>query len=152
MSLNKAVLIGNVGKTPEIRTTQDGRKIANFSLATSESWKDKNTGERKSKTEWHNIVIFNPGIIGIVETYVKKGSKLYIEGSLHTRKWQDKKGIDHYTTEVVLQAFNCTLQLLDSKDKSDDQDQYKPDYNQDKEGASITSTNNDFAIDDEVPF
>lgn len=141
--LNKVTLIGNLGKDPEIRTTQDGREIASFGLATSESWKDKNTGERKSKTEWHKIVVFNPGIIGVIKSYVKKGSKLYLEGSLQTRKWE-KDGIDHYTTEIVLAAFNGTLKLLDSK--SDNQDVHKADYNQDASGG------NNCDLNDEIPF
>ncbi len=114
-SVNKVILVGNLGKDPEIRSTQDGREIASFSLATSESWKDKNSGERKEKTEWHNIVIFNPSLVTVVKNYVKKGSKLYIEGALQTRKWQDKDGHDRYSTEVVLQAFNGNLTMLDGK-------------------------------------
>src|SRR5277367_5530037 len=114
-SVNKVILVGNLGKDPEIRSTQDGREIANFSIATSESWKDKNTGERKEKTEWHNIVVFNDRLITVIKNYVKKGSKLYIEGALQTRKWTDKDGRDRYTTEVVLQNFNGTLTMLDSK-------------------------------------
>ena len=114
-SVNKVILVGNLGKDPEIRNTQDGREIASFSIATSESWKDKNSGERKEKTEWHNIVVFNPQLVGIVKSYVKKGSKLYIEGALQTRKWTDKDGHDRYSTEVVLQNFNGTLTMLDGK-------------------------------------
>lgn len=110
-SVNKAILIGNVGKDPEIRRTQDGRAIATLSLATSESWRDKNTGERREKTEWHRVVIFNENLAKIVEQYVKKGSKLYVEGMLQTRKWE-KEGVDHYTTEIVLQAFNGSITLL----------------------------------------
>lgn len=146
MSINKVILIGNVGKNPDIRTTQDGREITSFSLATSESWKDKATGEKKKKTEWHNIVIFNPGISNIVKSYVKKGSRLYIEGSLQTRKW-NKDGVDHYTTEVILQAFNSALVLLDGKDK-DTQDAYKPDYNQESPPSSSFSNE----LDDAIPF
>lgn len=117
-SLNKATLIGHVGKEPEIRHTQDGRPIANFSLATTDSWKDKNTGEKRDKTEWHNIVIFSEGLCRVVENYVKKGSKLYIEGQLQTRKWQDKEGRDRYTTEIVLQNYVGQLILLDSRSQS----------------------------------
>src|SRR5690606_38680220 len=108
-SLNKVMLIGNVGADPEIRRTQDGRPIANLRLATSESWKDKNSGERKEKTEWHTVVCFNEGLCKVIEQYVNKGDKLYIEGSLQTRKWADKDGNDRYSTEIVLQAFNGTL-------------------------------------------
>jgi single-strand DNA-binding protein len=112
-SVNKVILIGNLGADPEIRRTQDGRPIANLRIATSESWRDKATGERKEKTEWHRVVIFNEGLCKIVEQYVKKGSKVYIEGALQTRKWQDKDGQDRYSTEVVLQGFNSSLTMLD---------------------------------------
>ena len=114
-SVNKVILIGNLGADPEIRRTQDGRPIANLRIATSESWRDKNTGERKEKTEWHRVVIFNEGLCKVVEQYVKKGSKVYIEGALQTRKWQDKDGQDRYSTEVVLQGFNSTLTMLDGR-------------------------------------
>jgi single-strand DNA-binding protein len=111
-SINKAILIGRVGKDPEIRATNNGKEIASFSLATSESWKDKASGERKEKTEWHNIVVFNEGLVSVVKNYVKKGSQLYVEGAIQTRKWQDSNGADRYTTEIVLQAYGGTLQLL----------------------------------------
>ena len=114
-SVNKVILIGNLGQDPEIRRTQDGRPIANFSVATSESWRDKNSGERKEKTEWHRVVCFNEGLCKVIENYVKKGSKVYIEGQLQTRKWQDQQGVDKYSTEVVLQGFNGTLTMLDSR-------------------------------------
>lgn len=114
-SVNKVTLIGNVGKDPEIRSTSDGREIANLVIATSESWKDKLTGERKEKTEWHRVACFSPGLVGVIKNYVKKGSKLYLEGALQTRKWQDQGGQDRYTTEVVLQGFNSTLVMLDSR-------------------------------------
>jgi len=112
-SVNKVILIGNLGKDPEIRRTQDGRPIANLSVATSESWRDKATGERKEKTEWHRVVIFNEGLCRIAEQYLKKGSKVYLEGSLQTRKWQDQSGQYKYSTEVVLQGFNSQLTMLD---------------------------------------
>jgi single-strand DNA-binding protein len=112
-SVNKVILIGNLGKDPEIRRMQDGRPIANFSVATSESWRDKATGERKEKTEWHRVVIFNEGLAKIAEQYLKKGSKVYLEGSLQTRKWQDQSGQEKYSTEVVLQGFNAQLTMLD---------------------------------------
>jgi single-strand DNA-binding protein len=114
-SVNKVILIGNLGADPEIRRTQDGRPIANLRIATSETWRDKNTGERKEKTEWHRVVVFNEGLCKVIEQYVKKGSKLYIEGALQTRKWQDKDGQDRYSTEVVLQGFNSVLTMLDSR-------------------------------------
>jgi single-strand DNA-binding protein len=112
-SVNKVILIGNLGKDPEIRRTQDGRPIAHFNVATSDSWKDKNTGERRERTEWHRVVIFNEGLCRIAEQYLKKGSKVYLEGSLQTRKWQDQSGQEKYTTEVVLQGFNSQLTMLD---------------------------------------
>jgi single-strand DNA-binding protein len=112
-SVNKVILVGNVGKDPEIRRTQDGRAIANLSLATSETWRDKATGERKEKTEWHRVVVFNDNLCKVVEQYVRKGSKLYIEGQLQTRKWTDQSGAEKYSTEVVLQGFNGTLTMLD---------------------------------------
>jgi single-strand DNA-binding protein len=114
-SVNKVILVGNLGKDPEIRRTQDGRPIANLSVATSESWRDKTTGERKEKTEWHRVVIFSEGLCKIAEQYLKKGAKVYLEGALQTRKWQDKDGHDKYSTEVVLQGFNSTLTMLDSR-------------------------------------
>lgn len=114
-SVNKVILIGNLGADPEIRRTQDGRPIANFNIATSESWRDRNSGERREKTEWHRVVCFNEGLCKVIEQYVKKGSKVYIEGQLQTRKWQDQSGQDRYTTEVVLQGFNSNLTMLDSR-------------------------------------
>src|ERR1700730_5674072 len=112
-SVKKVILIGNLGADPEIRRTQDGRPVANLRLATSESWKDKTTGERKEKTEWHRVVIFNEGLCKIAEQYLKKGSKVYLEGALQTRKWQDQSGQERYSTEVVLQGFNSQLTMLD---------------------------------------
>ena len=114
-SVNKVILIGNLGADPEIRRTQDGRPIANLRIATSDTWRDKNTGERREKTEWHRVVIFNEGLCKIVEQYLKKGSKVYLEGALQTRKWQDKEGQDRYSTEVVLQGFNSSLTMLDGR-------------------------------------
>ena len=112
-SVNKVILIGNLGADPEIRRTQDGRPIANLRIATSDSWRDKATGERKEKTEWHRVVIFNENLCRIAEQYLKKGSKIFIEGQLQTRKWQDQSGQDRYSTEVVLQGFRGELTLLD---------------------------------------
>tara|TARA_R110000772_G_scaffold39943_1_gene93700 strand:- start:954 stop:1367 length:414 start_codon:yes stop_codon:yes gene_type:complete len=137
MSINKAILIGNLGKDPEIRTTGDGREIASFSLATSESWKDKNSGEKKEKTEWHNVVVFSAGLVNIIKNYVKKGSKLYLEGSLQTRKWTDKQGVDKYSTEIVLQNFNSTLQILNKVEIS----------SQPQENNFVAES-----TDDEIPF
>jgi single-strand DNA-binding protein len=114
-SVNKVILVGNLGKDPEIRRTQDGRPIANLSIATSETWRDKGTGERKEKTEWHRVVIFNEGLCKVAEQYLKKGAKVYIEGALQTRKWTDPQGVEKYSTEIVLQGFNSTLTMLDGK-------------------------------------
>jgi single-strand DNA-binding protein len=114
-SVNKVILVGNLGKDPEIRRTQDGRPIANLSVATSETWRDKATGERKEKTEWHRVVIFNEGLAKVAEQYLKKGAKVYVEGQLQTRKWTDQNGAEKYTTEVVLQGFNSNLTMLDGR-------------------------------------
>ena len=144
-SLNKVQLIGNLGADPEIRSTQDGRKIANLRIATSEHWKDKTTGERKENTQWHTVVIFSEGLCKVVEQYLKKGSKVYIEGQLQTRKWTDKDGIDRYSTEVVLQSFGGTLVMLDSlKDagrQENPQAEPQPSFSRSQP-----------AMDDEVPF
>lgn len=118
-SVNKVILVGNLGSDPEIKRTQDGKPIGNLSVATSDSWRDKNTGERKEKTEWHRVVIFSEPLCKIAEQYLKKGSKVYIEGQLVTRKWQDKDGKDRYSTEVVLQGFNSSLTMLDGKSDGD---------------------------------
>lgn len=151
-SLNKVTLIGNLGRDPEIRTTGEGKEIANFSLATTETWKDRITGEKKEKTEWHRVVIFNEGLVSIVKNYVKKGSKLFIEGSLHTRKWNDNSGQEKYTTEVVLQNFNSQLILLDSKGSSSNiqdsgQSEYKHPEHKDHSHSFDHSD-----LDDEIPF
>jgi single-strand DNA-binding protein len=114
-SVNKVILIGNLGADPEIRRTQDGRPIANLNIATSETWRDRNSGERKEKTEWHRVVIFNEGLCKVAEQYLKKGAKVYIEGQLQTRKWQDQNGQEKYSTEIVLQGFNSTLTMLDGR-------------------------------------
>ena len=112
-SVNKVILIGNLGRDPEVRSFQNGGKVCNLRIATSETWKDRNTGERKEKTEWHSVAIFQEGLVRIAEQYLKKGSKVYIEGQLQTRKWQDQSGADRYSTEVVLQGFGGTLTMLD---------------------------------------
>ena len=165
-SVNKVILIGNVGKDPEVRSFNNGGKVCNFSLATSESWKDRQTGERKEKTDWHNIAIFNEGLVGIVERYVKKGSKIYIEGQLKTRKWQDRDGNDKYTTEVVLQGYNGNLTLLDSRNSQGGGGGYGQSgggYNQDSGGGNVTQGRSQsasmqegpaesFDLDDEIPF
>jgi single-strand DNA-binding protein len=112
-SVNKVILIGNLGADPEIRRTQDGRPIANLRVATTDTWRDKTTGERRERTEWHRVVIFNEGLCRVVEQYLKKGARVYLEGQLQTRKWQDQSGQDRYSTEVVLQGFNSQLTMLD---------------------------------------
>ncbi|NBX53155.1 MAG: single-stranded DNA-binding protein [Proteobacteria bacterium] len=157
MSINKVILVGNLGQDPEVRSTQDGREIANFSLATSESWKDKNTGEKKDKTEWHRVVIFSQGLVGIAKNYLKKGTKVYLEGSLQTRKWTDNQGVEKYTTEIVLQNYNSTLQILDSRDRSSggSTDSYSGGNNYNNNSSNSGQKNNDVVIeenDDEIPF
>jgi single-strand DNA-binding protein len=113
--INKVIIVGNLGKDPEVRTFANGGKVCNFSVATSESWKDKQSGERKEKTEWHNISIYNEGLAGVAEKYLRKGSKVYLEGKLQTRKWQDQSGNDRYSTDVVLQGFDAKMERLDSR-------------------------------------
>ena len=143
-SVNKVILIGRVGRDPEVRTTQDGGKIINFSVATSETWKDKNTGERKERTEWNRVVVFNDRIGEIVEKYVKKGSLIHIEGALQTRKWTDKDGQERYSTEVVLQKFKGEITLLESK-KDGASDADRPAYR-----AAPSTPAPD--LDDDIPF
>lgn len=142
-SLNKVTLIGNLGKDPEIRTTQDGREIASFSIATSETWKDKNTKEKKEKTEWHNIVVFNKGMVSVVKEYLKKGMKVYIEGALCTSKWEDDKGNVRYKTEIFLQGYQASLKMLTSNKSSTSPDNS---YSSD----NIQAIENEF--EDEIPF
>lgn len=148
MSVNKVILIGHLGKDPEVRKTKDSKEVAIFSMATSESWKDKTTGERKSKSEWHSIVVFNPNLIKVAQSYLKKGSKIYLEGSIQTRKWQSKEGKEQYKTEIILQNFNGTIELLDKKES--------PTYDyQDNYVAPITELPNQeevVEISDDIPF
>jgi single-strand DNA-binding protein len=144
-SLNKVTLIGNLAKDPDIRAKQDGKMVANLVLATNETWKDKATGEKKERVEWHRISCFNEGLVNVIKNYVKKGSKLYIEGQLQTRKWKDQNGQDKYSTEVVLQGYNCTLTMLDKPNN---------DYNQDG-GHNEAEESQDIGnqeLNDEVPF
>jgi len=148
-SLNKVMLIGNLGADPDMRQTQDGKRMALLSLATSESWKDKSTGEKKEKTDWHRIVIFNEGLAGIVESYLKKGSKIFVEGQLRTRKYTDANGVEKFTTEVVLSGFNGNLTMLDSRGSGGDSNMTsEPGMNQDMQ----SSAPDDLDIDDEIPF
>ena len=154
-SVNKVILLGNLGRDPEIRSMQSGKKMAAFSIATSKRWKDKNTQEQKESTSWHNIVVFNEGLVDVIEKYVKKGSKIYVEGELQTRKWQDKDGNDRYTTEVILQGYNCNLTLLDSRnsnsqvsDNSQEMDQSKP--IEDNSFRNQSGDSDD--LDEDIPF
>ena len=143
MSVNKVILVGNVGNDPEVRSFNNGGKVANFSLATSETWRDKQSGEKKEKTEWHRVAIFSDGLVSVVERYVKKGSKLYIEGKLQTRKWQDRDGNDKYTTEVVVQGFGGTLTMLDGKEGGG---------NSQRQTRQDAPPQDDFDLDDQIPF
>ena len=161
-SVNKVILIGNLGADPEIKRTQDGRPIANLRIATSDTWRDKNTGERKEKTEWHRVVIFNEGLCKVAEQYLKKGAKVYIEGQLQTRKWTDQSGVEKYSTEVVLQGFNSTLTMLDGRSGGGGGGNFGPDESGGDFGSSGPSAaaprravaagarNSD--MDDDIPF
>lgn len=149
-SINKVILVGNLGKDPEVRATQDGREIANLTIATSESWKDRNTGERKEKTEWHRVVIFNDGLVNVAKNYLKKGSKVYIEGQLQTRKWTDQSGQEKYSTEVVLQGFGSNLTMLDGKREGSGGGEYNQDSSY--QSAPRSSKPVPEQLDDEIPF
>ena len=154
-SINKVILVGNLGRDPEVRFAQSGNKIVNFSIATSDTWKDKESGEKKEKTEWHRVVIFSDGLATIAEKYLKKGSKVYIEGALQTRKWTGNDGIDKYTTEVILQGFNGNLTMLDGRSdgSGSNVNTIKSEPGWDSPDTQITQTdpvNED--LDDEIPF
>lgn len=162
MSINKVILIGNVGKDPEVRTMNNGNEVALFSLATSEYWKDKASGEKKERTEWHRIVVYSQGLVNIVKNYVKKGTKLYLSGSIQTRKWVDAQGLDKHSTEIILQGYTAELQILDPKNSNGQSgtngfdEEY---YNSLNENISDTDSrvNNsgdfvDETIDDDIPF
>ena len=157
-SINKVILIGNLGADPEIRHTQDGRPIANLRVATSESWRDKGTGERRERTEWHRVVIFNEGLCRIAEQYLRKGSKVYLEGQLQTRKWEDQSGQERYTTEVVLQGFNSQLTMLDSRNSGageggqDFASSGAGDFGQSGPMDTAKTGTFDKELDDEIPF
>ena len=149
-SLNKVLLIGRLGADPEIKQMVNGKSVARLSLATSNTWKDKNTGEKKEKTEWHRIVIFNEGLVNVVQQYVKKGSQVYIEGQLTTRKWKDEKsGLDRYSTEVVLQGFNSTFKILSSKSNQIENIQAS---NAEKSSLPNEENVSSGDLDDEIPF
>ena len=162
-SVNKVILLGNLGRDPDVRTMQNGKKVCTFSIATSDSWKDKESGEKKEKTEWHRVVVFNEGLVGVVEQYVKKGSKLYIEGSLQTRKWTDDSGNDKYTTEVVIQGYGGRIDMLDGKNSNPEiseentdaaksiDDSIQESKAPDTKGSSKNDSISD-ELDDEIPF
>lgn len=147
--LNKATLIGNLGKDPEVRTTQSGSRIVNFSIATTESWKDKSSGEKKERTNWHNIVIFNEPVGKVAEQYLKKGSKVYIEGAIETRKYE-QNGVDKYTTEIVLRPFDSKLLLLGDKGEGGGRPPAHPGDDQSRSSAAAGRVND--VIDDDIPF
>ena len=163
-SVNKVILIGNLGRDPEVRTFSNGGKVCNLRIATSETWKDKNTGERKERTEWHSVAIFQEGLVRIAEQYLRKGSKVYIEGKLQTRKWQDQSGADRYSTEVVLQGFDGVLTMLDGRGEGGGGQGGGGNYGGSSGGdygggSSSSSGGGDFGggapsrdIDDEIPF
>lgn len=141
--INKVTLLGNIGQDPEIRTTQGGKELASFSLATSETWKDKASGEKKTKSEWHKVVIFNDNLVNLVKNYTQKGSKIYLEGKLQTRDWQDKDGNKKYTTEIILNGFESKIVLLDNKEDN------KPKMSESDDKAFKEADN---SLDDEIPF
>ncbi len=155
-SVNKVILIGNLGRDPEIRSTQDGTRVANLSVATSESWKDRESGERRERTEWHRVVIFNEHLVEIVEKYLRKGSKVYIEGQLQTRKWQDQSGQDRYTTEVVMNRYRGELTMLDSRRDTEDAGDYGGGAGggraPEPAGADRAPEPAGADLDDEIPF
>ena len=142
--VNKVIILGRLGKDPEIRATQNGKEIANLTVATSETWKDKQTGERKEKTEWHRVAIFSEGLVTVAKNYLRKGSQVYLEGQLQTRKWQDQQGNDRYSTEVVLQGFNASLVMRDNPKQ--EAQQQEPTY------ANQSSTTVDEELNDDIPF
>jgi len=154
-SVNKVILVGNLGRDPEIRSTQDGLRIAQLSVATSENWRDKNSGERREKTEWHRVVIFNERIVDVAEKYLRKGAKVYIEGALQTRKWTDQSGQEKYTTEVVLQRFRGELTMLDGRGESGGMAEAHADaggYPGPSSGGGGRSAPPGGDLDDEIPF
>ena len=149
-SLNKVLLIGRLGGDPEIKQMVNGKKVARFSLATSQSWKDKSTGEKKEKTEWHRIVIFNDGLVNVVAQYLKKGAQIYVEGQLSTRKWQDEKsGTERYSTEVVLQGYNSSLTMLGGKNISSENEKISDTKSSLPNDENVSPAND---LDDEIPF
>lgn len=161
-SVNKVILVGNLGADPEVRQFQNGGQVCNLSIATSENWKDKQTGERREKTEWHRVAIFSEGLVRVAQSYLKKGSKVYLEGQLETRKWQDQNGVDKYTTEIVLRGFNSTLTMLDGRNEGGagggrGYDQGSVAHGNQGQGGGareMSGPSEDFSqdLDDEIPF
>ncbi len=162
-SVNKVILIGNLGRDPEVRTFQNGGKVCNLRIATSETWKDRNTNERRERTEWHSVAIFSEPLARVAEQYLRKGSKIYIEGQLETRKWQDQSGQDRYSTEVVLRPYSSTLTMLDGRSDSSGGGSYGGDSggyggdsggydNNDRGAAPANNTSSRSDLDDEIPF
>ena len=145
-SVNKVILLGNLGQDPDVRTMQNGKKVCTFSIATSDSWKDKETGEKKEKTEWHRVVVFNEGLVGVIENYVKKGSKLYVEGSLQTRKWTDDSGTEKYTTEIVIQGYGGRIDMIGSKGNNQEIPNDEPKQEIEKENK--LENNKEKSVDD----
>ena len=145
-SVNKVILLGNLGQDPDIRSMQNGKKVCTFSIATSDSWKDKETGEKKEKTEWHRVVVFNEGLVGVIENYVKKGSKLYVEGSLQTRKWTDDSGTEKYTTEIVIQGYGGRIDMIGSKGNNQEIPNDEPKQEIEKENK--LENNKEKSVDD----
>jgi len=149
-SVNKVILVGNLGADPEVRKFQNGGSVCNLRIATSENWKDKNTGERREKTEWHTVAIFSEGLGRVAEQYLKKGSKVYLEGQLETRKWQDKDGNDRYSTEVVLRNFNSSMVMLDGRSGGADRSGDRNGGGMSEQGSS--SGKQSYELDDDIPF
>ena len=151
-SVNKVILVGNLGRDPEIRSTQDGTKVANLSIATSENWRDKSSGERREKTEWHRVVIFNERLVDVAERFLKKGAKVYLEGQLQTRKWTDQAGAEKYTTEVVLQRFRGELTMLDGKGEGGGMSDSGDAGYGGGGGSSSGGSSRGGDLDDDIPF
>lgn len=151
-SVNKVILLGNLGADPEIRRTQDGRPIANLRVATSEAWRDKNTGERKEKSEWHRVTIFNEGLCKVAEQYLKKGSKIYLEGALQTRKWTDQAGVEKFSTEIVLNGFSSVLTMLDRVGERGEGEREGGPSPQNREGAASGAAPRGDGLNDDIPF
>lgn len=148
-SVNKVILVGNLGADPEVRKFQNGGSVCNLRIATSENWKDRNTGERREKTEWHSVAIFSEGLVRVAEQYLRKGAKVYIEGQLETRKWQDQSGNDRYTTEVVLRNFNSSMVMLDGRSGGGGNFERN---NDDQSGQRASSGGQSYELDDDIPF